>query len=280
MIKQMIFILFLIFFIKFVSSVDRIWLLRHCDKPVNNDSPCCSPIGYVRADNWYYYFDRYLDKNDNIVIYSSNYNEKKICIPFLNSQYTPNINCQKSQRMFLTAYYILNQLTNNKYHVKNNINLDYCIGYKPQLLNDIMKNKKINDVIVVWEHKEIIDIIRYFNIKLTKWHNKFTNVYDLIFMIDVVSKKLYIECYSYLTNGTSCNQDVQTWLQDFDSISQYYEKISYSSNINIQYTNKNSKLLIYLFITFSLYIVISCIYIFCSRLYYNRRLSQGYIQIN
>jgi hypothetical protein len=178
--------------------------------------------------------------------------------------------------MVLTAYSIHNQLTNNKYHVKNNIILNYCIGDKSQLLNHIMKNKNINDAIVVWEHKEIIEIIRYFNINILKWNNKFTDVYDLIFMIDVENNKLYIDCYNFITNGISCSQDVKTWLQDFDSISKYYEKILYSSFRDVNYTNKLLKVFIYLFITFSLYIVIFGIYIYHLQIYRRRE----YIQIN
>jgi hypothetical protein len=274
----MLYISFLIIFINFVISVERIWLLRHCDKPINNNNPCCSALGYQRADNWFFYFISYLNKNDNIAIYSSNYNEKKICLK--QNKYNPDRNCQKSQRMFLTAYYIHNQLTNNKYNVKNNINLDYCIGDKSQLIdniiNNIINNKNINDVIVVWEHKEIIEIIRYFNIHISKWHNRFKDVYDLIFLIDIVKKKLYIDCYNFITNGTSCSKDLKIWLQDFDSISQYYEKILYSSFHDINYTNKLSKVFIYLFIVFSLYIVIFGIYIYILQIYKRR----GYIQIN
>jgi hypothetical protein len=271
-------ILFLIFFIQFVSSVERIWLLRHCDKPSNNESPCCSSIGYQRAENWFFYLTKYLNKNNKIAIYSSNYNEKKLCLK--NNNYIPDYNCQKSQRMFLTAYYIHNKLTSNNFQIKKNINLHYCIGNKIDLINNIIVNEDIDDAIIVWEHKEIIEIIRYFNINIKKWKNKFTNVYDLIFLIDLHSKQLYIDCFNFQNNSTLCSKEVKNWLQPFPLISNYYDKNQYSTILKSDYTNKLNKLLSYLFINLSLYILFFGIYILILRIFkFTRRHRDGYVQI-
>ena len=278
MINIMLNIFFYIFFTHFVSSVDRIWLIRHCDKPNNSVSPCCSQLGYERSDNWFYYLDRYLKKNNNIIIYSSNFNEKKICIPYVNKHHEANRNCQKSQRMFLTAYSIQNKLTKNDYHVKKYINSNYCIGDKIKLLENIINNKSIKDAIVVWEHKEIIEIIRNFNISIKKWKNKFKDEYDLIFLIDNINKQLYVDCFNFVTNGTKCKKDLEIWFQDFNKIPMYYENNLYLTSIELGYTNKIYKLLNYLFFTFCLYIVFFATYIICFRIYY-RKLRQGYTQI-
>jgi len=192
----------------------------------------------------------------------------------LKRDYKPNNDCQKSQRMYLTAYYIHNALTNN-YRVGKDINLHYCIGYKHKLLSNLHKTTNIQDAIVIWEHKEIIQIIREFNIKIDKWHNKLEHVYDLIFLIDVNTGKLYRDCYSFITNQTSCSKDVSLWLKDFDKIDEYFHR-------KILQTNNTDKiddliigcLIVYISICIVIVFCICCTIIMCH--IPSRR---GYVQI-
>jgi len=202
-------------FLKLCHSVDRIWLIRHCDKPKTNANPCCSELGYERAKNWHRYFKMQMHKNSIVKIYSSNFNEKKVCIN--NILYKPDFTCQKSQRMFLTAYYLQNTL--QKFiNFQENINTNYCVGEKNNLISDIVKNIKFSDAVVVWEHKEIIHIIRDFGINIKKWKNKFQNYYSIVFMIDIKTKQLFYDCFDFIKNMTSCPDEINKWLYNFEKI--------------------------------------------------------------
>jgi len=230
-------ILLLFLFVKLFNSLDRLWLIRHCDKTNSISNPCCSEIGYERAKNWHNYFIIYFNKKSILKLYSSNFNEKKVCIN--NILYKPDYNCQKSQRMFLTAYFLQEKL--KKYYTfKENINVDYCVGEKNKLVNSILDNYKVSDVILVWEHKEIIDIIRHFQIEIKKWKNKFENTYNLVFMIDIKTKQLFYDCFDFVKNNTYCSNDINIWLNKFNRISNkalilYNNSLNKSNKSNINY---------------------------------------------
>jgi hypothetical protein len=231
-----IFLQIFIFF-KLCNGLDRLWLIRHCDKPKSSKNPCCSELGYERAKNWYHYFKIHFKKNSIIKIYSSNFNEKKVCIN--NILYNPNSNCQKSQRMFLTAYY-LQETLQKFYKFQENININFCVGEKNKLVNSILDNYKVSDVILVWEHKEIIDIIRHFQIEIKKWKNKFENTYNLVFMIDIKTKQLFYDCFDFVKNNTYCSNDIDIWLNKFNRISNkglilYNNSLNKSNKSNVNY---------------------------------------------
>lgn len=219
-------------------ALERIWIIRHCDKPSNKNNPCCSEIGYKRANAWYQYFQTYLKKDDKIKIITSNYDFKKSCIPqglpLINTA-TPNSQCQKSQRMWITGYYIFSNLrVNMKFQLHNQINSEYCVGQYKEMLHHIMnKDTETTDAIIVWEHNEIIDIIRHLGIKIDPWKND--NIYDIVFMIQLHNKtstsharflkhfqpknKLYYDCYSIEKDGDTCEKTASTWLKKTKKIS-------------------------------------------------------------
>jgi hypothetical protein len=258
------------------ATPERIWLIRHCDKTKRENNNCCSKIGYERSKNWQVYFNELFDKNNIVKIYTSNFNEKRICLENLNT--TPNSNCQKSQRMFLTAFLMKEQMKLS--NLNTNINLDYCIGDIKNLLKSVTNNIVITDAIIVWEHKEIIDIIRSFEIPIKKWKNKYNNIYDIVFMINLKTKELFFDCFDYNINRSICSNKAETWLGDFHKIRYYYEREKLK-NINMLYTNiKNPS--IYLIVLFSIFLYsLLCFFIYFSikTIITNRR-RREYILIN
>lgn len=253
-------------------AIDRIWLLRHCDKPKDNQNPCCNQLGYFRANQWHTYFERYFDSKTIIKIYTSGfYNENKnnLCEIAIN-KYPENKKCKKSRRMWLTAN-IINNTLSKKYNLKGKINDDYCSGDYKKIIKNIKENKKkYTDSIIVWQHHEIIDIIKHYDIKIDKWINK--NIYDILFMIDVTQKKLYYDFY-VIDNKTDNHLDnidsINKWLKDFDRIPIYYSQknILFNTENRLYYYYKDN-IYVYYFIVFLLIIFVFVIFIFIVYLFF------------
>lgn len=213
-------ILCILVILNVTASTKHVWLIRHCDKPNDKESSCCSSYGYKHANNWYKYFEKYITSSP--YIYGANYNEEYQCTEYHNYNYDRN--CQKSQRMYLTAYAIHESF----YYSKNEVNIDYCTGQYKELSKSV-SNINNDNVIVVWEHSEIIDIINYFGINVNKWPNNLDDEYNIVFMIDVDSSKLYYDCYQWEADYTYCSNDIIKWLNKYTKISDYYEKKNYKN---------------------------------------------------
>jgi len=277
---KLIFVIINITFISYIYSIERLWLIRHCDKPKAMNNPCCSDVGYKRSRHWAPYFTNYLNSNHIVKLYSSNYNEKKTCI--IEDVYTKNKNCQKSQRMFLTSYFIKDSLI-NKMNISDKINTDFCIGEKNKVLKHIIyKNDKYTDVILIWEHKEIIDIIRNFGIQISKWLHKYENFYNIVFMVDIKHHILFYNCYDFMVLSKECPSQINTWLDKYNKIDLYWRlknvnviMQTFGSPIRIQTTN----IVIYiLFYSCLLFFIIRLVYwIYTNYTTYIRR--QHYIAI-
>jgi hypothetical protein len=149
-------------------GMERLWIIRHCDKTNVLNNPCCSNLGYDRSKNWINYFKKYISLNNNIKIYTSKYNlknNKNICdsdTNFYNDDEIINKNCQKSQRMTITSNIIYDSFINNSYS-QVFIEPKFCIGQIEKIYDSInydMKNynkNKITDGILIWEHQETWD---------------------------------------------------------------------------------------------------------------------------
>jgi len=180
------------YYIQLAVGLQRIWFLRHCDKPHNKDNPCCSKKGYQRANNWHLYFQTWIPQTSRIAIYTSSFHEKKMCIQNTNSINT-NKQCQKSQRMWITAQTIYNNL-HIYFPFYKTIHSNFCIGEYKKVLQHIKKDAlSFTDAIVIWEHTEIIEMIRALGIETKHVHN---NIYHLVFLVDLQSKTLYYDYYS------------------------------------------------------------------------------------
>jgi hypothetical protein len=270
------FVISFILLVKETILTDRIWIIRHCDKPKNNN-PCCSDIGYKRSVKWGDYFKQYLHTKNKIYIVTSDYKYDKVCIN--NYPYSNKINkkCQKSQRMFLTSYYLSGSLKSYQYSVEN-INTDYCIGEPEKVFSCIntIKNK-YKEIILIWEHTEIIEIIQKFNIDIDKWHKKYKNNYDIVFMIDIENKKLSYGCFDFETNNKDCSQNIDEWLGKFDKIKN--DKLLYLS------TNKNNDYLFKSLYNIFVTIIIIIIFLFCfnyliKKIHLFKNYMRGYVEIH
>jgi hypothetical protein len=179
-----------IFFPYIFTKSHNIWIIRHCDKPKNRNNPCCSEDGYQRSKYWLPYFQNKINNKEKVQIISSGFNDKYNCIDL--SSYTKN-SCQKSQRMFLTSHFIYSSM--NKTYSVEYIN-HFCIGDTYKITNFVKNNPF--DTIIVWEHNEIIDIIRMFDYKVDDWPNHLKNMYDIIFMMDMTNSLLFYDCYYWV----------------------------------------------------------------------------------
>ncbi len=142
--------IFLSFVFGFIYSCtsNKVWIIRHCDKPIDTKNPCCSDSGYKRSLGWANYFQQHIEYTyPPINIITSNYNSKNKCIKHVLHERT---NCQKSQRMFLTTHYLSSQLSNLKYEISP-INIDYCIGDNGKVFDHIQNttNKMVGDTIII-----------------------------------------------------------------------------------------------------------------------------------
>ena len=112
--------------------------------------------------------------------------------------------------------------------MKSSIDTEHCIGKVHVLLYSINNTNHISDAVLIWEHKEIIDIIRKFDIDINEWTDDYKDVYDIVFMIDLKKKKLYYECYDYRDSSMQCTPVIKSWLKHYDHIQTYRSMIQSS----------------------------------------------------
>ena len=241
-------ILFNLFILSFAiaNAMNKLWLIRHCDKDKDKDKDkdyCCSKVGLIRSHNWINYFNKYISSDTNIKIYTSKFyldKHTKICETQNAKYYQNNSNqkCQKSQRMITTSKILYDTFINNSY-TQITIKQKYCIGDEEQMYNNIIYDSKylsnsISEGILVWEHSGIIDILHKFGFKIDKWSNKNKFVYNIIFIIDLEQKKLYYDCYDYINDVSNCDVNIRRWLKNYNNIN-YHNDYKYIHNNNILY---------------------------------------------
>lgn len=222
-----IFILF-----SYVYASERIWLIRNCDKPKDIHNMCCSNKGYARANAWNLYFERYFSDN-YIKIYSSNFykGNDNLCIRDIG--HIGDKDCRFSQRTYLTANFLQNSLL--RYNLSTTINSDYCIGFHKDMIKNILNYTEFTDTIIVWEHIEMLDILRYFDFNVEFSPDKIENNYDLIFMIDTKHRRMYYDCFDYNNNVIQCNRKITKILHNISTINSYYNIVT-----NIIVPNNNT----------------------------------------
>ena len=257
--------------------LQRIWFIRHCDKPDNNDNPCCSNLGLQRAHVWPSYFKTHLPTHENAaLIYTSGFSQDKQCTNNGYDNAFRKKNCPSSQRMWLTS----NILYQNLQPQVKKIHHPFCVGDYKNMIKNILehgkdkkkngkgKNKLLDDIIVVWEHEEIVDMLRELDVKtnlgynIPSWHNK--DIFDIVFLVDIQTNTLYCDCYPFpITNQSYCKAAVSSWCQD---VSLYYQT---KQNMYLLYGTKKMtpeekyivRIIIDILIVFFV-VVISCIFMY------------------
>ena len=144
--------------------------------------------------------------------------------------------------------------------------MNYCIGDdKDKIIDSVSNRMDVTDAILIWEHKEIIDIIRSFDIDIKSWKNKYESIYDIVFMIDIKTHKLFYDCFDFIYNSTNCSKNVDIWLNDFKSI---------TKRTPILYESSNKKIIAGYTIIFSvIFIYVGCylIYAVINKMILNRQ---------
>jgi hypothetical protein len=240
-------ILFILSIFQFLSSsknvlaVERIWFIRHCDKQ-NDNNPCCSDEGYLRSKTWNSYFEKYIPLENKVKIVTSDFSGDFVCVHHdnftLSSSRSEDIKkCQQSQRMYLSAHYLYESMK-LKYSL-DGINYKFCIRSGIEMIKSVLEmyDNKYDDIIVIWEHTEIIEMIRFFDIYIKKWSIHAIDRHDIIFMVSLKDSKLYVDYnieYDNKSLGVNVTDSIYSnWLhfdriQDYDDFnpkSRFYEKI-------------------------------------------------------
>ena len=161
----------LLLFIICTHAFERLWIIRHCDKPDGNN-PCCSQTGYQRALFWSQYLSDKITNSSTVYFISSGSSSHKKC----SSNRTIDTRCQKSERLALTSSIIRKNL-----YLPSLISKDFCVGDTNKLLKAINQSTQ-TDVILVWEHNEILEIIHKLGWRLKKWPKE--DEYNIIFLIE------------------------------------------------------------------------------------------------
>ena len=261
-----IYIFILLLLLNFISAFNNIWIIRHCDE-INDTDRCCSSIGYNRSTFWGYLFtNHYFNSKVNINIYATGSSSLEFCKD--NIRGPINNKCKKSQRMVLTANYIYNNITYNdlkynkytRYNVNPKINTQFCAGDEKLMANDILKNfnDKDDDIIIVWRHENIVDIINAFGIKLSEWPKKIDDYFHLIFMIN--KKKMYYGCLDFIENNFNCDNEVNKWLKNHNKLylNNYLYMASSQTNPNTSYEKGFVIFCIVLFMIVTITLVTYC----------------------
>ena len=200
----------------------RLWMIRHCDKPINDADSCCSDFGHQREQKWSIFLHKYLDQENSVIeMYASNFRTIQTCNYNINYEFmtsTPRKNCQRAQRMYSSAYYIKENLESLNYTIVKNINTNNCIGEESDVVHSINNSTQITDAILIWQHDEILQIIRSFGINANDFSKSDKYIYDVAFMLDISSNKLYYECFEYYdVSVSSCSPLIHSWLNSFSA---------------------------------------------------------------
>jgi hypothetical protein len=224
--------LLLILFPIIVNATERVYIVRHCDKSNRISNPCCSALGYERAFLWAEYLSNHL-ASTNIHFINAGTSSPKQCVVSiivnnttrnsdgntihndnLDLNYSRDFRCQRSERLLLTTHQIRQNL---KY--PSTIEGHYCVGNPSKVVKAIYE-ASAEDVILVWEHTEILEILSLLGWNLGKWPDQ--DHYNVIFMVDLKNKKLYYDIVNLYRdpNITNSNSDLKyhTWLSNYSFI--------------------------------------------------------------
>ena len=190
-----------------MASGRRIWLIRHCDKP-QSSSHCCSELGYKRAAKWGEYFKSKFVPHSKTLVVASDFNPTAPCPLLLLSAEAKfgTKKCQKSQRMVETAIE-MGLAPGRIFH-------DYCVGQEAELVAYLKQddNPFWDNAVVVWEHAGIVDILRGFGFKIGEWKHKWTDIYSLVFWIDLADGGWGVDCSELVEGECVLSNSVIKWL--------------------------------------------------------------------
>lgn len=200
-----------------VLGAKDVWVIRHCDKPSDDSSDCCSSQGEARAQGWAAYFKSQgvSSSSSSLNVVTSNFELKSsssLCIKGVSPANTDD-SCQGSQRMYDTAFLLAQEMS-----YQGSLSSKYCSGNDdgPKVASYVKSQPQASQL-VVWEHKQIVDIIRGFGINLSSWPSDLDDTYNIVFHVELSSPAvLSYSCYNYQNGSNKCDSGVTSWLRDYD----------------------------------------------------------------
>lgn len=166
------------------SETKRLWIIRHCQKPLDVPSDCCSTEGRADAAKWSYYFSQQFGKKETVAIVAPTFSLKTFA-PLCDPKYNPSKSdkCQKSQRMIQTA----DIMKKTYLPTAEIITTDNCVGYETWAAAEVIDLlSKYDHVIVVWEHNAIPELLNNIGILTDPWPADKNNAYNYLFAVTIL----------------------------------------------------------------------------------------------
>ena len=153
----------------------RVWFLRHCDKPHENSSPCCSAKGIRRMTHWGQFIKAYMSDNATVQIMTALDSTIEVCSV---DREPPNPVCQSSARFHESSRYVQKAL-----QISTHLEERLCIGQSEILAQRINATKgQYSDTIVVWEHRDMVRVLWHLGQPLSPWPTN--RRYDIVFVLE------------------------------------------------------------------------------------------------
>ena len=203
-----------LFMVATVGASKAVWLIRHCDKSSDDSDPCCTSKGYDRARGWAEYFKSRLTPSATGFVSSTYKSDQDTCKKTAGTPTNTYSACQHSQRMWLTASELVNQLGVSE----TSINTDYCTSDSMKDVAKLAEGQKEKEALIVWEHNQLVDIIKDLGVgKMSDWPDNLDDVYSLVFRVE--NGTMEYACYDYSNGSSECPSGVDDWLgKDFNKM--------------------------------------------------------------
>jgi hypothetical protein len=157
------------------GAIERIWILRHCDKPPAG--PCCSPEGYARADAWGAYLARRVPAEATVLHIEAGASSPRQCHAGATpSTFAVDARCQRSERLLLTSRVLQGALAR-----PFTVQAGLCTGDAPAILRRLTKEPAATDAVIVWEHTEIAALLTGLGWPGVGWPD--AQHYDFVFLV-------------------------------------------------------------------------------------------------
>lgn len=188
----------------------HIWFLRHCDKPADPHNPCCTPHGLLRTTHWASYLTPLINAStDSVSLYASGFQPSSypLCPPLLEGRGKPS--CPHSQRMFVTAHHLRQELIKGPSFLHSPpVWSQGCVGDWKHMWNHLVQSPSLASI-VIWEHNEIIDILRHASgLPIGPWEDN--NLYNLVFHLEIKHVSTHTH-FSYDCVGMTPQEEKHCW---------------------------------------------------------------------
>lgn len=115
--------------------------------------------------------------------------------------------------MYDTAFLLAKEMS-----YQGSISSKYCSGNDDaSKVASYAESQPQASQLIVWEHHQLVDIIRGFGIDLSSWPSSLDDTYNIAFHVELSSPAvLSYSCYNYQDGGNQCDPGVTLWLKDYE----------------------------------------------------------------